>query len=302
MPKEHNNELLSVVIITCNRKEELLKSIRSCLEHTLQRFELVIVDNNSKDNTEIAVREFCELNNISLKYEYLHENTGVSHARNIGYLKASGDILFYIDDDAVVVSKTLSLDSVAEYMRKNKSVMACTGGSIDYRFGGYMTFIRDKRDNTEDLYVVRSYVGFNHFIRKGFTERDYIYPDNLFYGSEELYVGLTILKYGGECIYFSEHEVLHNPSPNTRIDRREAVKNGHINTFVIKRYFLPRAASVISTILFAFRICKFCKGDIREIIECYQEVKQRYDIAYENKISYKNLMNAISRFGVKKIL
>lgn len=294
--------ILSVVIITCNRKEELLKAIRSCLEHTIKPFELIIVDNNSKDNTEVAVREFCAANNILLKYEYLNENTGVSHARNIGYAKASGDILFFIDDDAVIVSKTKSLDNVAEYMRAHNDVMACTGGSIDYRFGGYMAFIRDKRDKKQDMYVVRSYVGFNHFIKKGFSGRDYIYPNNLFYGSEELYVGLTILRYEGKCVYISEHEVQHNPSMNTRIDRREAVKNGHINTFVIKKYFLPKTASVISSILFTLRICKFCKGNIKEIIECNKKVKQRYDKAYENKISYKNLINAIRRFGVKKIL
>lgn len=294
--------LLSVVIITCNRKDEILKAIESCRIHTQRTFEVVVVDNNSSDGTEDAVRCYCSENAISLQYHYLDRNTGVSFARNIGYREAKGDILFFIDDDAIVTSAGYSLDEVADYMRNNTDVLAATGTSHDYRYGGILNFCKDKMQKLDDLYSVRSYVGFNHFIKSGFNHRDYIYPDNLFYGSEELYVGLTICREKGRTVFYKNHSVQHNPSPNTRIDRREGLKNGHINTYVIKKYFLPGYIQWISWILFAARIIKFCNGNISEIKQCFTLSRERYDKKYNNKMCASATIKAIKQFGFLKVL
>lgn len=296
------SEMLSVVIITCNRKEEILKAIESCRTHTQRAFELVVIDNNSSDNTKEAVSLYCDKHKISLKYIYLDRNTGVSFARNIGYRIASGDILFFIDDDAIVISEGQSLDVVADYMRKNEDVFACGGISLDYRYGGQLSFVKNKNDMKNDYYQIRSYVGFNHFIKKGFTEREFIYPDNLFYGSEELYVGFTILKYGGRIVNVNEHVVQHNPSVNTRIDRREGLMNGYINTYVIKKYFLKGHYRMISSGLFYIRIARFCKFNLHTIWEYRKLAKVRYDSKYENQMNDKQISQAVKAFGLKAIL
>lgn len=294
--------LLSIVLITCNRKDEIIKAIESCRTHTKRAFEIVVVDNNSTDGTQTAVRSYCVEKNIPLHYHYLDKNTGVSFARNIGYREANGDVLFFIDDDAVVISEDDSLDLVADYMRRNREVMACVGTSIDYRYGGKMPFVRNKLDIAEDYYQVRSYVGFNHFIKKNFTDRDYIYPNNLFYGSEELYVGLSVLKYGGKIVNINEHVVQHNPSVNTRIDRTLGLMNGHINTYIIKRYFLKGILRSISTILFDLRIIRFSKLKPSVIIKCKKLARERYDSAYDNQMTFHQTWNAIKEFGYKAII
>lgn len=295
-------QLLSVVIITCNRETEIIKAMDSCLRHTDRDIEFVVVDNNSSDNTESVIEEYKQKNNLDLKYIKLSENTGVSHARNVGFRESTGDILFFIDDDAVVVSNNNSLDTVSDYLRNHDGVFACTGESLDSRYGGNMPFIRSKNDNAEDYFQIRSFVGFNHFIKKGFTDRDYIYPDNLFYGSEELYVGLSVLKYGGKIVYCSNHTVQHYPSSNTRIDRNEGIKNGHINTYVIKSYFLSGVYGRLSRIMFLLRIARFCNYSIKEIYNCYRIAKERYDGQYDNKMTMSQISKAIACFGRKAIL
>ena len=294
--------LLSIVLITCNRKDEIIKAIESCRTHTERAFEVVVIDNNSTDGTETAVRSYCVEKNLPLQYHYLDRNTGVSFARNIGYREANGDILFFIDDDAVVISEGNSLDLVADYMRTNKEVMACVGTSIDYRYGGKMSFVRCKSDMAKNYYQVRSYVGFNHFIKKGFTDRDYIYPDNLFYGSEELYVGLSVLKYGGKIVNINEHVVQHNPSVNTRIDRTLGLMNGYINTYIIKRYFLRGIFKLASTIMFNLRIIRFSKLKPSIIKEIRKLSLERYDSVYENQMTFQQIWNAIRKFGYRAIL
>lgn len=295
--------LLSVVIITCNRKDEIIKTISSCLEHSNKEIEFVIVDNDSHDNTEVAVKEFLEkVTRASLTYIKLNSNTGVSHARNVGYKAAKGDILFFIDDDAVVTSESNSLDFVSDYMRDNDNVLAATGNSHDYRYGGYLNFCKDRTEKKDDLYNIRSYVGFNHFIKKEFTRKDFIYPDNLFYGSEELYVGFSVIKEDGKTIFFQSHSVQHNPSTNTRIDRHEGLRNGHINTYVIKKYFLPTFFQCLSWLIFTARIIRFSKGNFNEIRECLRLANDRYDKKYENKMSLSTTIMALRKFGVFRVL
>lgn len=295
--------MLSVVIITCNRQEEVLRAMNSCIAHTNRRMEFIIVDNNSNDNTEFVIKTFAvEHKDLHVNYIKLDSNTGVAFARNIGYRAASGDILFFIDDDAEVVSNGNSLDEVYDYMMHNPKVFACTGESRDPRYDGTMTFVKNKKDNSSDLFRVRSYVGFNHFIRKGFSNKDYIYPDNLFYGSEELYVGLSVLKYGGNIRYFSNHVVQHNPSVNTRIDPREGERNGHINTYVIKSYFNTGIFRLLSYLLFLFRIARFTKGNISEIKNCLNEKNSRFEKTYVDYFDRKTCIKAIKEFGIKYIL
>ncbi|MGN0647451.1 MAG: glycosyltransferase family A protein [Oscillospiraceae bacterium] len=300
---EGGHEVLSVVIITCNRQDEIVKAMDSCLAHTCRRIEFIIVDNNSSDNTESVIQQYKEINSsIELKYIKLDANTGVSYARNIGYSASSGEIVFFIDDDAEVVSDCNSLDLVHDYMMQNDDVYACTGESRDPRYNGSMTFVKNRKDAMNDLYRVRSYVGFNHFIKKGFSSNEYIYPNNLFYGSEELYVGLSVLKYGGCIRYYSNHIVQHNPSVNTRINPREGKMNGHINTYVIKSYFNPGIFKIISYLLFVCRIIRFTKGNISEIKKCISEKNKRYDSKYRNPFSMRMCVKAIREYGVKYIL
>lgn len=297
------DNFLSVVIVTCNRRKELLKAMQSCIKHTKRFIEFVIVDNHSTDNTKSAVESFCKsLGAASLNYIYLEKNTGVSYARNVGYKAAKGDILFFIDDDAEVTSAGNSLDDVYDFMRSCRKVMACTGVSHDYRYGGKLSFVRDRMDTRVDKYAIRSYVGFNHFIKKGFTDRDYIYPNNLFYGSEELYVGLSVQKNHGMVAFYSDHSVKHNPSSSTRIDRREGIMNGHINTYVVKKYFLPNMWEIASTVLFLIRIIRFCKGNLREIRKCAKLAEDRYDKQYDNKLTLKETVTLIRKFGFLKVL
>lgn len=91
----------SIVVCTHNRAALLADCIDSLLNQTIDksRFEIIIVDNNSTDNTEAVAKEFLR-NHINIKY--LQEKTvGYSAPRNLGWKNASGNIIAYIDDDEI---------------------------------------------------------------------------------------------------------------------------------------------------------------------------------------------------------
>jgi glycosyltransferase involved in cell wall biosynthesis len=68
-------------------------------------YELLVVDNNSRDGTREMVHEYLSAGNI--RYLYV-EKQGLSIARNQGASESSGDILAFLDDDVIVGTDWLS--------------------------------------------------------------------------------------------------------------------------------------------------------------------------------------------------
>ena len=92
---------ISVVICTYNRTELLALALDSLGKQTLDaaRYEILVVDNNSTDDTRAVVMEFMP--RVNVRY-ILERRQGLSHARNRGYQEAQGTYIAYIDDDVKV--------------------------------------------------------------------------------------------------------------------------------------------------------------------------------------------------------
>jgi len=99
---------VSVVIPTYNRSALLRDAVESVLAQDTQTpFEIVIVDNNSQDDTENAARGLVQAH--SGRVHYVRETQqGNAHARNRGVQTARGEIIAFIDDDVAVESDWLT--------------------------------------------------------------------------------------------------------------------------------------------------------------------------------------------------
>ena len=97
----------SIVVCTHNRAALLADCINSLLNQTIKknRFEIIIVDNNSTDSTETVAKDLLEKHN---NIKYLKEQIkGYSAPRNCGWENASGNIVAFIDDDEIAESDWL---------------------------------------------------------------------------------------------------------------------------------------------------------------------------------------------------
>jgi glycosyltransferase involved in cell wall biosynthesis len=95
--------MLSVVICTYNRSFSLRQTLSSLadLDAGGLQGEILLVDNNSTDDTRAAAEAF--LPRAPLPARYLFEpRQGLSHARNTGIDAASGDIVIFTDDDVLL--------------------------------------------------------------------------------------------------------------------------------------------------------------------------------------------------------
>ena len=91
-----------MIIATYNRAQELVKTLESlrCLQVS-EPWEVIIVDNNSSDNTHEVVLERAESFPVPLRY-LMEKEQGRSAALNAGIQASKGEILAITDDDVRV--------------------------------------------------------------------------------------------------------------------------------------------------------------------------------------------------------
>jgi glycosyltransferase involved in cell wall biosynthesis len=87
---------VSVIIPTYNRATSLVSAVNSVLSQTFQDFEIIIVDDASKDDTEEVVRGIADRRIKYLRHETNKREAG---ARNTGVTSASGEYIAFLDDD-----------------------------------------------------------------------------------------------------------------------------------------------------------------------------------------------------------
>lgn len=88
---------LSVIIPLYNKERTIRKTINTVLNQDYKNFELIIVDDGSKDDS-IRIASTIQDKRIHIISQ---QNAGVSKARNNGVSKASGDYVIFLDADDV---------------------------------------------------------------------------------------------------------------------------------------------------------------------------------------------------------
>ena len=94
---------ISVIICTYNREKYIAEALESIKNQGLpaDTYEVIVVDNNSKDQSGEIIKSFIASNPVLSFIYYLETSQGLSHARNAGIALAKGKIICFIDDDAI---------------------------------------------------------------------------------------------------------------------------------------------------------------------------------------------------------
>jgi len=89
--------MVSVIIPVYNRAATIARAIRSVLGQSYSDFEIVVVDDGSRDGTGQIVQTFQSQTN-KIRY-FFQTNAGPSAARNRGIAMAKGEYLAFLDSD-----------------------------------------------------------------------------------------------------------------------------------------------------------------------------------------------------------
>ena len=96
---------ISVITPTYNCAQYLPEALDSLLNQTYQDFEIVVIDDGSRDNTKDVISEYCK---VSDKIKYFYQpNKGLSNARNKGIKLAKGQYVTFLDADDTFMPRML---------------------------------------------------------------------------------------------------------------------------------------------------------------------------------------------------
>ncbi|WP_455970802.1 glycosyltransferase family 2 protein [Bacteroides congonensis] len=122
-----NNPKHSIIVPAYNTGDAIHRCIDSVLKQTYANWELIIVDDGSKDNTLEIIEEYAKNDN---RIRVIHiSNGGVSNARNVGLAEAQGEYVMFVDSDDWIEPEYLQ--QVGNHMN-NDTDMYIVGISQDH--------------------------------------------------------------------------------------------------------------------------------------------------------------------------
>jgi len=121
-------KLVSIVLPTYARARLLGHAIRSVLAQTYPNFELIVIDDNSPDDTPEVVRSFGD---PRIRYVRNEENLKLPRGLNKGFALARGDYLTWTSDDNLYAAGAVE-----------KMVAVLGAGDCDFVFADYFDFWR----------------------------------------------------------------------------------------------------------------------------------------------------------------
>ncbi len=111
---------ISVIIPAYNEENNLPKVIKSLQANNSRNFEIIVVDNNSKDNTFRVAKALADK-------VYKCKKQGITYARNYGAKKSKSEIIAFLDADSVAFSNWIDLINNAFKNNKDLSLISGLG-------------------------------------------------------------------------------------------------------------------------------------------------------------------------------
>lgn len=102
---------LSIIIPNYNKAMYIGKCIDSIVGQSFKNFELIIVDDCSKDASRDIINDYAKQYPFIVPI-FLSKNKGVSNARNMGIRAASGKYVTFIDSDDVYINQDKLLNEM----------------------------------------------------------------------------------------------------------------------------------------------------------------------------------------------
>lgn len=238
---------VSVVINTLNRCAHLEDALRSLRNLDYPNFEVIVVNGPSTDATEAVLSawqgnvklERCGLPNLSM-------------SRNVGIRAASGDIVAFIDDDAVPHPRWLTniipyfsdhrVGAVGGYTIDNTGVRLQAGKTICDRFGNayYVDEWFDERALCRPgTPYYRSLLGTNSAFRRSILQDIGGFDETFAYLLDETDVCLRIIDAGYRVLYEPNALVFHQYAPSAIRDSNKVARTFYPSS-TSKAYFVKR--------------------------------------------------------------
>ncbi|MBR2191603.1 MAG: glycosyltransferase family 2 protein, partial [Eubacterium sp.] len=163
----------SIIIPAYNSEEFISETLDSAVAQTIDDFEIICINDGSKDSTIDILREYEQENDNVIVID--KENEGVAAARNDGIKIAKGEFLYFLDADDLLEST--ALEHMYEKAKKYKADLVIAQYDIFDESRTYM--IKDLEDTVlkptidkYDLDIINTFSLCNKFFKKEIIDKN----------------------------------------------------------------------------------------------------------------------------------
>ncbi|MBS9384827.1 MAG: glycosyltransferase family 2 protein [Dolichospermum sp. BR01] len=221
---------VSVIIPAYNAELYIKEAINSILKQSFIRWEMIIVNDGSTDNTQAIVEEFIRKDSrIKL---IVQENSGSALARRTGFIHSQGKYIYFLDADDR--TKTNTLERLYLALEKWTETVACYGNILEIDIDNNVIF--QPGSIVEDLTPIDM---FPRIIERGIFSIGGVCIRRYFLTPEDFLTHLTIgedwlfwcrLTAKGLFIFIGEDpiiEIRRHHTNKTKLPISELVENWH---------------------------------------------------------------------------
>jgi len=153
--------IVTVIIPTYNRRQYLSRAIESVLEQTFRDYELLIIDDASKDDTRALVSEYTD---SRIQYFRHETNRGAPAARNTGLRHAKGEFIAFLDSDN---------EWLPQRLEKQIALFSAVNASVGVVYANNLVVDEVNNSTTEWAFGLRGNL-YGEFLQRPFM--DFITP------------------------------------------------------------------------------------------------------------------------------
>lgn len=196
---------VTIIMPVYNSEQYLSQAVNSILSQTMKDFELLLIDDGSKDSSGYICDTFSQKD---MRVRVFHKkNGGICSARNIGLENANGEYIAFCDNDDLYEPDLLK-DNLAYAMQENADIvrfkrcqrMILLDGSYEDHISPNFSKLIIKSEDIGKYYKDIRFSGngvWTALYKRTFLEKHKIrFDESMKYGAEDLYFNLTVLSKG----------------------------------------------------------------------------------------------------------
>ena len=279
-------EKVTFYIPTFNAQNTIELCINSVRNQTYPVDEIIIINDNSTDNTKEILSKYDDLSIINN-----NQNLGLGYNRNLGIQSSSNEIIASIDSDVELDKKWL--ENIIINLKKNNIVM-CGGNMIEKYTNNKVNAWREKYYNQSwgktDILNPAFLYGCNTILLKSYWEKTEGYDENLKTNGEDIDFCKQLKSIGDINLYYSSNSLCYHLQDDSILSLSKRVWRYHSFGYKIK---VPSKRKLINLSIkqIRFFLIRFFKGllkfEIKYIIISFMVlinfIKLEYNYLKKNK-------------------
>jgi len=228
--------LVSVIIVNYNGREHLEKCFESLMKIDYGKYELILVDNNSTDDSI----EFVKNAYPSVIIIKLDKNYGFSEPNNIGAKNSKGELLLFLNNDTIV--KPNFITEMVKVLTQDSKIAICQSlllkpdGNVDSS-GDFLDILGraySSRKKVTKVSEILSARGASMMVRKNFFWDIGGFDKHFFATFEDVELGWNAWIYGYKVVIVPNSIVYHSGSKTVQNLSSEVKFHGVKNTLILR--------------------------------------------------------------------